>query len=156
MNAEKSKVLDRLQEDWLAFKFAVDDVPEDKLEMSGVAGDWSVKDLIGHIVTWEEVGIKRAKDVSQEREYEKPYDNVDDFNVEEAARKAHLSLKAIKSQFLQVHERYMDLLRGIQEECFSEDYKYGPATSPLSPKHKANHAEDIRRWLAGGGLDIPS
>ena len=147
MENRKSAAIRLVHEDWLAFKEAVEQAPGDRLETPGVSGDWSIRDLIGHITTWEEVGIMRARDVSQGIEHVKPYDNVDEFNAEEAKRKSQLSVGGLWTQFNQVHEQYMDLLEGIPEECFGEDYRYGPAMSPITPKHKKEHAEEIKRWL---------
>src|SRR3954468_20951072 len=56
-------LLGRIEEAWRQLFAALDDIPEDRLSDPGVIGDWSLKDLFGHLAFWDEhavVEIERA------------------------------------------------------------------------------------------------
>src|SRR5688500_1269182 len=37
-------------------------IPKDSLDQPGAIGDWSIKDLIGHIATWEELALRTIEE----------------------------------------------------------------------------------------------
>ena len=52
------KLLKRLDTAWTAFKESYAGVPDAQLLEPGIAGDWSVKDILAHVTTWEEEALK--------------------------------------------------------------------------------------------------
>lgn len=47
-------LLARIDASWRALHEALDGIPENRLEEPGVTGDWSIKDLYGHLALWDE------------------------------------------------------------------------------------------------------
>ncbi len=52
------KLLKRLDAAWLAFLESYAGLPDERLMEPGVTGDWSVKDVLAHVTTWEEEALK--------------------------------------------------------------------------------------------------
>ncbi len=53
-----NKVVDKLEKRWHAFQSSFAGLSNESMVMRGVAGGWSVKDLLGHVATWEEEVMK--------------------------------------------------------------------------------------------------
>ena len=50
-------LLERIDEAWRQLFAALDDIPEDRLSDPGVIGEWSLKDLFGHLAFWDEHAV---------------------------------------------------------------------------------------------------
>jgi len=51
------KLLKRLDTAWMAFKESYAGFTDTQLLEPGVTGDWSVRDIIAHVTTWEEEAL---------------------------------------------------------------------------------------------------
>ena len=58
MAASKSVVLDKIEDAWRDFNAAVALVPSQRIDGAGVVEEWSAKDLIGHVATWDKELIR--------------------------------------------------------------------------------------------------
>ncbi len=56
MNREQ--LLARLDKAWAALGESYAGLTEAEMTTPGVAGDWSVKDMLAHVATWEEEALK--------------------------------------------------------------------------------------------------
>ena len=52
------KLLQRLDTAWTAFKESYAGLTDAQILEHGVTGDWSVRDIIAHVTTWEEEALK--------------------------------------------------------------------------------------------------
>ena len=55
---KKQYLLDTLENAWQQFKESYQGLSEAQISQPGVIGEWSVKDIIGHVTTWEEEALK--------------------------------------------------------------------------------------------------
>ncbi len=145
MGNQKSNVLNEIKEGWLALQSILSSVPEDKMEEPDAADGWSVKDIIGHIATWEEIIIDRVQTIVGGHEVVRPYSDLDDFNAQEVDRKSKLSLDVIQQQSLDSHQRLLRFLEDLPEEHFAKDSESARVITVESYKHYAGHAENIKR-----------
>jgi hypothetical protein len=51
---KKDQVLNRLEKAWATFQESYAGLSNTQLMETGVMGDWSVKDILAHVTTWEE------------------------------------------------------------------------------------------------------
>ncbi len=147
MGDQKSEMLNQIRAGWQALQSLLDSVPKDKMEDAGVAGGWSVKDVMGHITTWEEIATDRVQRIVAGQEVVRPYSDLDTYNNQEADKKRKLSLDTVRQQFLQVHQKLLSLVDGLPVEYFLPDSKPGPVITGETYKHYAKHSEDVKRWL---------
>ena len=55
---DKLELLQRLDKAWVAFRTSYLGLSEPQLSAPGVVGNWSVRDIIAHVTTWEEEALK--------------------------------------------------------------------------------------------------
>ncbi|HEX8098947.1 MAG TPA: DinB family protein [Actinomycetota bacterium] len=135
----------------------LDGIPEAELVRLGTigGGEWSAKDLIGHIATWEELAVRTLEEW---RRGEKPWvehddgpfgdsgqDGIDAFNAQNIDKKRPLSLRDVQNEADAIHDRLIDAIDGLPDEAWR-----AKATYPTS--------QDRRRTLSallGGILGAP-
>ena len=54
----RKETLSAVSKTWQELKDAIALVPDDRLDETSVVGFWSVKDLIGHVTTWEDEAVQ--------------------------------------------------------------------------------------------------
>ena len=59
--ADVHALLERIDEAWRQLLAALDDIPEDRLSEPGVIGEWSLKDLFGHLAFWDEHAVEEIE-----------------------------------------------------------------------------------------------
>src|SRR5215212_923289 len=140
-------LLERIEEAWRQLFAALDDIPEDQMSDPGVIGDWSLKDLFGHLAFWDEhavaeidralAGLPRADNAWQEMN-----------EVDHAARRDH-TLPEQRSAMHQAHAALVERLEsvaGIEAEHIDE------AIRPDTYEHYLDHITDIQTWRQRAGV----
>jgi hypothetical protein len=96
---------------------SVDDL-EEPATIGG--GEWSAKDLVGHLTTWEEIALTS---VEEWRRGQRPaiedtfaVDGTDALNADEVARKSVASAPELLRQFDEVHQRLAATLESVTAE----------------------------------------
>jgi uncharacterized protein (TIGR03083 family) len=79
-------------------------------------GSWSIKDLIGHLASWEERALSWFE---KGGESEKPYPPTDEFNAAEVARKAEWPLNRIQEEAIETHNRLLDSIEKTNDEAWA-------------------------------------
>ncbi|CAA9523008.1 MAG: hypothetical protein AVDCRST_MAG73-286 [uncultured Thermomicrobiales bacterium] len=140
----------RIETSWQALLDAIEGVPDDLLAEPGAVGEWSVKDLFGHVAYWDERAVLAAEQVSRG---EKPsHGDWEADNAREAAINAGRPLEELRTRFERSHEAVRQLLDGSASfepaigigicGCLRED----------TWEHYDEHAADIRAWRSKRGL----
>jgi hypothetical protein len=128
-------------------------------------GEWSAKDLVGHLTTWEEIALISLEEW---RRGERPAiedtfagSGGDALNADEVARKSVVLAPEILRQFDEVHRRLLATLRGITAEEWAQPAAYpdrdaqttlgsllggvlGSETGPF--QHFLDHRRDLRAF----------
>ena len=111
-------------------------------------GGWSVKDLLGHVTTWEEEAIKAmdlmAKGQPQPRY--RQYGGVDGFNARESGKKAGLSLKDVQSRLMETHRRLMSVVADMAEEHWATETRIRRRLRIDTYGHYRLHRNQIMAW----------
>jgi hypothetical protein len=81
-------------------------------------GDWSAKDLIAHVTTWEEIALRT---IAEWRRGEEPWiestpKDTNQINAETVARKAPMTSEEVRVEARRVHEELRERIRGITDE----------------------------------------
>src|SRR4051812_26237525 len=83
--------------------------------------DWSVKDILAHVATWEEEALKQLPvilDGGRPPRYVM-YGGIDAFNAQMTERKRSLSLSEVRRHLDGTHSRLVNLIRSAPEVQFS-------------------------------------
>ena len=132
----RQQLLNRLDTAWVQFQASYAGLPSARLVEHGVAGDWSVKDIIAHVTWWEEEALRHLPLIiaGGPPRYSVVYGGIDAFNAMMAERKRDLSLSDVLKQQNDTHERLIDLIRNVPEDQFTRETRLtSPAARYLQP-----------------------
>ena len=142
------KTLGEIGRAWGALRDVLARVPRGRMEEAGVEGSWSVKDLIGHVSTWEGEAMGsigrylRGRDLAQLAWIE----DIDGFNASSVEGGRSTPLADVLDDFEKTHA---DLVRFV--EGIGEDARGVPEVETRirvdTFDHYEEHAATIRQWL---------
>jgi hypothetical protein len=97
-------------------------------------GDWSAKDLIGHLESWEGVALRALKEFQGEEtpwveSPEGPFsgpgtEGVDAFNTRAVAEKQRSSLADVRAQADRTHAELIGTIRGLTDDQWTAKASY--------------------------------
>jgi uncharacterized protein (TIGR03083 family) len=92
-------------------------------------GDWSAKDLVGHIAIWEEAAIDavfsvRRGQVPRIESVFREEGGVDRYNAETMPKLQELSLKDVRERAAAAHQTLVGMLRGMDDQEWLQPVPY--------------------------------
>jgi DinB superfamily len=147
---DRPRLLRRLDAAWAAFRESYAGLSDSQLTEPGVTGDWSVKDILAHVTTWEGEALKYLPLIiagGRPPRYVK-YGGIDAFNAKTTEAKRGLSLPDVLRQLDDTHHRLIDFLQRTPEAQFTRDTRFRRRLRLDTYSHYAEHAEGIRNWRA--------
>ena len=143
-----AKLLQRLDGPWAAFQASYAGLSDARLLEPGVTDDWSVKDILAHVTTWEEealthlplimVGGRPPRYVT--------YGGLDAFNAQMTARKRSLSLSDVRQQLDDTHRRLIAFIQSAPADQFTGDTRARRRLRLDTYGHYPLHTAAIREW----------
>jgi uncharacterized protein (TIGR03083 family) len=150
----RAEMMRRLGEGWSEIVSLVGSLAEDELEQPGVAGDWSVKDLLGHMAFWAE---KAAGDLGllatgRGETIETPGGEqaADEWNDREYRARKDRPLADVRAEWSRSFEDARRALEAAPEELVWQEVKGWPQAVRFREdtyNHYREHAEQIREWI---------
>jgi uncharacterized damage-inducible protein DinB len=141
----KEIMLTRIDEHWNRLIQRLEAFPEKDLLIPDVIGIWSLKDLIGHLETWDRIAILKIKQAEQGNQLpwwqviDSPYRDIDEFNEADAASSRHKSIEQLWRELHARHEGLIEQIRTtgeVPEELIAVD----------TWEHYLEHLRDIEAW----------
>jgi hypothetical protein len=115
----------------------------------GVTGDWSVRDILAHVTTWEEEALTHLPLILEggtPPRYSVRYGGIDAFNARMTEQKASLSLAAVRRQLDETHRRLIDFVRRAPDDQLRRESRFRRRLRLDAYGHYPQHAEAIRQW----------
>src|SRR3712207_5941297 len=149
----RRQLLNRLDEAWVAFQEAYAGLSDEQLLQPGVSGDWSVKDILAHVTTWEEEALKHLPLIIEGGRPPRyvMFGGIDAFNERMAEQRRGLSLTEVRQQAEETHRRLIEFVERVPAEHFAGDTRARRRLRLDTYGHYPLHAEMIREWREGGG-----
>ena len=151
MNREET--LSAVSKTWQELKDAIALVPDDRLDEPGVVGSWSVKDLIGHVTTWEVEALQALRSYQNDNDAEAltawPED-LDGFNAWQSEGKRGTGLTQLRRELDDCHVQIVRLVSALGEAEFQMS-EVSERIRIDTYDHYADHAGQILRWLDASG-----
>ena len=141
----------RLDAAWSAFQDSYAGLSAAELLEPGVTGEWSVRDILAHVTTWEEEALEYLPLILKggtSPRYRPTYGGIDAFNALMTERKKSLSLAEVLVQVDEVHRRLIDLIERAPEDQLARETRFRRRLRLDTYHHYPQHAEAIRRWRA--------
>jgi hypothetical protein len=147
--ADVHELLQRIDESWSDFLDAIDGISDERMEDPGVAGEWSVKNLLGHIAFWEERASGHIERALAGLPDEESDEVVEGLNATDHAARQGRTLSEERSALHRAHAAVTELLEsveGLDATDLDEAIRWD------TYQHYAEHAPDIREWRRRVGL----
>lgn len=148
-----------VEDSWRQLDAAIAGLDDAALEEPGVVGTWSIKDVLGHVTTWEQMALRH---VEQWRGGETPAglgtSSIDDYNASEAARRHAWALARVREESADTQQRLRATLESLTEDDWAARTGRGDGERTLGDwvgsalggaipgAHAAEHAEQIQAW----------
>ena len=148
-DVDRRQLLRRLDTAWGAFEASYAGLSDAQLVKPGVTGDWSVRDILAHVTTWEEEALTHLPLILEggtPPRYSVRYGGIDAFNARMTEQKASLSLAAGRRQLDETHRRLIDVVQRAPEDQLSRETRFRRRLRLDAYGHYPLHAEAIRRW----------
>ena len=142
-------LLRRLDAAWGAFNASYAGLSDAQLMKPGVTGDWSVRDILAHVTTWEEEALTHLPLILEggtPPRYSVKYGGIDAFNARMTEQKARLSLSAVRRQLDGTHRRLIDFIQRAPEGQLSRETRFRRRLRLDTYSHYPQHAGAIRQW----------
>ena len=146
---DSRQLLQRLDTAWRAFEESYTGLSDAQLMKPGVTGDWSVRDILAHVTTWEEEALTHLPLILEggtPPRYSVRYGGIDAFNARMTEQKASLSLAAMRRQLDETHRRLIDVVQRAPEDQLSRETRFRRRLRLDTYNHYPKHAKAIRAW----------
>jgi Protein of unknown function (DUF1706) len=145
----RQQLLTQLDTAWTAFKESYAGLSDPQLTEPGVTGDWSVKDIIAHVMWWEEEALKHLPVIitgGRPPRYSLQYGGIDAFNAQMTEQTRDLSLSDVLKQSDETHRRLIDYILSVPEAQFTRETRFRRRLRLDTYSHYPKHAKAIRAW----------
>jgi hypothetical protein len=145
---KKYQLLKKLEEAWAGIKESYAGLSDSQLIEPGVMGEWSVKDNLAHLTTWEEEALKYLPLILAGGRPPRYIQSggIDAFNVQMAEQKRDMVLSDVLRQLDETHRRLIDYLQSVPEEHFTRETRFRHRLRLDTYSHYPLHARAIRQW----------
>ncbi|MFX0061744.1 MAG: ClbS/DfsB family four-helix bundle protein [Candidatus Hermodarchaeota archaeon] len=158
---DKKAFIKHLQTERSRIENMLAEMNSEQMELPGVQGDWSVKNIIAHLTIWERRGIEWIKAAVQEKEPEVPLPrsglfDIDQLNTRTYEESEDRSIEDILSEFHQVFWLLMNQVELLDEEQLDKIIQAkwtGNTPVPIRFMiawrfiHYQSHGRHIQAWL---------
>jgi Protein of unknown function (DUF1706) len=144
----KRRLLRRLETAWATLGESYAGLSDPRLAEPGVTNDWSVKDILAHVTTWEGEALKHLPVIlagGRPPRYAR-YGGIDAFNAKMTEEKRGLSLSEVLRQLEDTHGHLIDFVRRTPEAQFTRDTRFRRRLRLDTYSHYPQHAAAIRAW----------
>lgn len=134
-------LLERIEDGWRALMQALDDVPEERLDEPGACGEWSIKNVTGHLAFWDEQALAKI-----ERTLAGLPDEASDFQALNEADHAARMERTLAEERSAMHQAHAAVVARLEEVAGIEAAPLDAAIRADTYDHYAEHARDIQVW----------
>jgi hypothetical protein len=142
------RLLGALDAAWTALADSYAGLPESRLVEPGVVEDWSVRDILSHVTTWEEEALRHLPLIiaggTPPRYAEQG--GIDAFNARATEDGRRRSLAEVMRRRDETHARLVDFIRAQREGTFGGRTRARRRLRLDTYGHYPEHTEAIRAW----------
>src|ERR1700733_10065038 len=124
---DRAGLLKQLDKAWVGFTGSYVGLSEGELLEGGVVVDWSVRDVIAHVTTWEEEALKYLPLImkgGRVPRYSVSYGGINAFNRLMTERKQGLAISVVLREQEEIHRQLVGFVQGAPEELFVRETRF--------------------------------
>lgn len=143
-----ARLLAQIETAWAAFNASFAGLSVAEMTEPGVVGDWSVKDILAHVNTWEGEALTYLPVIIAGRTPRRymTYGGIDAFNALMTEQKRGLALAEARRQLADTHQRLIAYIEGAPVEQFSRQTRARRRLRLDTYAHYPEHARMIQEW----------
>jgi hypothetical protein len=148
----RTRLLKRLDAAWRDLLSSYEGLSGEEMTAPGVAGAWSVKDIVAHVTVWEEEALAHLPVVLAGRRpprYSVAHGGIDAFNALMTRRNRDVPLREVLRRRDETHRRLVAFIEAAPESGCRGDTRFRRRLRLDTYGHYAVHARAIRRWREG-------
>ncbi len=145
----RARLLETIETRWDELMAAIDGLSDDELQQPGVVGEWSVKDILAHITTWELEALKHLPEIAAgkpQQRYKDVYGGLDAFNALTFQQNRERSLDDVRTRMTDTHTRLLAYLETVPDDLLHSRERFRTRLRWDTYSHYPIHAEHIRDW----------
>jgi hypothetical protein len=146
---DRTQLLARLEKAWQDFHESFAGLSDSQMMKSGVTRDWSVRDILAHVTTWEQEALKHLPTIlkgGKPPRYSVTHGGINAFNRLMTEQKRSLTLTDIRRDLEDTHRRLIRLVESVPEGQFRTETPFRHRLRLDTYSHYPKHAEAIRKW----------
>jgi uncharacterized damage-inducible protein DinB len=153
----KEKTLARLAESRRALLQAIEGLNEEEMTRIQVEGVWTIKDVLGHITSWEETCLEPLRRCADGGLFE--VDVIEDYltwNDVQAARKRDIPLDVILDELATIRQGLVEATSSLSARQWEQRVPFswggeGTMAEVLNVfyRHELEHVYTIQQWRQG-------
>ncbi len=146
---DRQAVLAKLERAWAELQNACARLSDAQLTTPGVTGNWSVRDILAHVSTWEQEALKILPVIlagGRPPTYRAQYGGIDGFNALMTEKNRGLSLAEVRQEMQDTHQRLLEYLRSVPESQFTRETRFRRRLRLDTYSHYPKHARAILAW----------
>jgi Mycothiol maleylpyruvate isomerase N-terminal domain len=138
----------RLAAGWTAIEASYAGLSDARLTEPGVTGDWSVKDILAHVTTWEKEALRHLPVIAAGGRPPRyvGYGGIDAFNAMMTNVSRGRSLAAVLRRLDDTHRRLVRFVRRAPAAPDAREARFRRRLRLDTYGHYPEHVEAIRRW----------
>src|SRR5256714_15658342 len=145
---DKQQLLKQLEKAWTTIEESYAGLSDSQLTEPGVMDNWSVKDILAHVTTWEEEALKYLPLILAGGKPPRYIQSggIDAFNAQMAEQKRGLALSDVQRQLDETHRRLLDYIRSVPEEHVARETRFRHRIRLDTYSHYPKQAKAIRQY----------
>ena len=145
LRAEQDAILAGYRVGWAVWLATLDDVPSERRAEAGACGEWSVKDLVGHVALWDASIAEQIRQILANETREQVDGQA--LNEASAAANAARSLDDLLEEMRHSHEALTAALVGLAADD-PDQLKLCRRAAEVAATHYKEHGAQVRAWQA--------
>jgi hypothetical protein len=149
----KAAIEEHMDQEWAALEVALTGLSDKRMLETGVVGEWSVKDLLGHMAFWAQEAAKNTELVraGQQDQIVRPdsAETTDMWNARERRARASRPLAEVRRELEKSHRRALAALAALPEEKLSlnlDDGTFLELYAVDTYDHYREHIAQVLSW----------
>ena len=145
---KRERLFSVLEREWTGLMESFSGLSDSVLVEPGVVGEWSVRDLLGHIATWEEEAMAALSVILEGRPLPRYASSggIDAFNARDQDRKRGITIAELRQDLESTHQRFMAYLASVPETAYAQEGRFLKRLRQDTYGHYREHNGQVVRW----------
>jgi len=151
----KADFLNLLNKRWQELLDSFAGLDPQQMLIPGVVGTWTVKDVLGHVTSWEQETLSTLPEIltgNPAPVYSQLYGSIDALNAYMVLLKNRQTLEEVLSDLEKVHSKLLQFLEEADPALFLDENPFLIRLSMDTTEQYPEHAQAIRDWRASKGF----